>query len=78
MKIHFIKVAIISVLLIAAQQTIAAESIKQATPYWKVVRTAKEKLGSKASDNQRVNNCKVPVEKRGPKPRPDKCRNVKP
>jgi hypothetical protein len=36
-------------------------------------RTVKERLSSKASDNQRVDNCKVPPELRGPKSRPD-CR----
>jgi hypothetical protein len=36
-------------------------------------RTVKERLSSKASDDQRVDNCKVPPELRGPKPRPD-CR----
>ena len=36
-------------------------------------RTAKERLGGKASDEQRVDNCKVPLDLRGPKPRPDQC-----
>jgi hypothetical protein len=36
-------------------------------------RTGKERLGGKASDEQRVDNCKVPPELRGPKPRPDQC-----
>ena len=36
-------------------------------------RTAKERLGGKASDEQRVDNCKVPLDLRGPKPRPDGC-----
>ena len=36
-------------------------------------KTLKERLGDKASDEQRVNNCKVPVEQRGSKPRPDDC-----
>ena len=35
--------------------------------------TIKERLGSKASDDQRVNDCKVPLDLRGPKPRPDAC-----
>jgi hypothetical protein len=35
--------------------------------------TLKERLGDKASDEQRVDNCKVPVERRGTKVRPDKC-----
>jgi hypothetical protein len=36
-------------------------------------RTAKERLGRKASDEQRVDNCKVPLDLRGSKPRPDEC-----
>jgi hypothetical protein len=38
------------------------------------VRTGKERLGGKASDEQRVDNCNVPLELRGPTPRPDDCR----
>ena len=37
------------------------------------IRTGKERLGGKASDEQRMDNCKVPQELRGPKPRPDDC-----
>lgn len=37
-------------------------------------RTIKERLSGKASDEQRVDNCKVPPDLRGPKPRPDDCR----
>ena len=33
--------------------------------------TAKERLSEKWTDEQRVDNCKVPVDKRGPKFRPD-------
>ena len=36
-------------------------------------RTGKERLGGKASDEQRVDNCKVPVDLRGPTSRPDNC-----
>jgi hypothetical protein len=35
--------------------------------------TAKERLSEKWTDEQRVDNCKVPVDKRGTKPRPDTC-----
>ena len=35
--------------------------------------TLKERLGDKASDEQRVDNCKVPVERRGTRIRPDGC-----
>lgn len=36
-------------------------------------KTGKERLGDKADDEQRVDNCKVPPDRRGPKPRPDSC-----
>ncbi|SKC89511.1 hypothetical protein SAMN05445504_5714 [Burkholderia sp. CF099] len=36
-------------------------------------KTLKERLGDKASDDQRVDNCKVPVAERGSKARPDDC-----
>jgi hypothetical protein len=36
-------------------------------------RTAKERLAGKASDEQRVDNYKVPLDLRGPKPRPAEC-----
>jgi hypothetical protein len=35
------------------------------------VQTLKERLSDKASDAQRVDNCHVPVERRGNVPRPD-------
>ena len=35
--------------------------------------TGKERLGDKPSDNQRVNDCRVPPEKRGPLKRPTEC-----
>jgi hypothetical protein len=46
----------------------AAEDARAAS-----IRTVKERLSSKASDEQRVDNCKVPPELRGSKPRPDDC-----
>jgi hypothetical protein len=36
-------------------------------------RTGKERLGGKASDEQRVDNCKVPLDLRGSTSRPDDC-----
>jgi len=38
--------------------------------------TGKERLSTKWMDEQRVDNCKVPVDKRGTKPRPDVCPNA--
>jgi hypothetical protein len=37
------------------------------------VLTGKERLGPKWTDEQRIDNCNVPVEKRGSKPRPSAC-----
>jgi hypothetical protein len=36
-----------------------------------VIKSLKEKLSDKASDEQRVDNCRVPLDRRGSKPRPD-------
>jgi hypothetical protein len=35
--------------------------------------TGKERLGRKWMDEQRIDNCNVPAEKRGTKPRPSTC-----
>jgi hypothetical protein len=35
--------------------------------------TGKERLGPKWTDEQRIDNCHVPFDKRGSKPRPDRC-----
>lgn len=38
--------------------------------------SGKERLSEKWTDEQRVDNCKVPPEKRGAKPRPDACQSA--
>ncbi len=38
--------------------------------------TGKERLGRKWMDEQRIDNCNVPIDKRGSKPRPSVCRQV--
>lgn len=40
-------------------------------------RTGKERLGPKWSDEQRLDNCNVPPERRGSQPRPDECRTAR-
>ncbi len=37
------------------------------------VLTGKERLGRKWMDEQRIDNCNVPIDKRGTKPRPSAC-----
>jgi len=39
------------------------------------VLTGKERLGPKWTDEQRIDNCNVPIDKRGAKPRPSACTN---
>ncbi|WGR93191.1 MULTISPECIES: hypothetical protein [unclassified Bradyrhizobium] len=38
--------------------------------------TGKERLGRKWTDEQRIDNCNVPPDKRGAKPRPTACRHA--
>jgi hypothetical protein len=40
------------------------------------VLTGKERLGRKWMDEQRIDNCKVPIDKRGAKRRPGTCPHV--
>ncbi|MEE9412161.1 MAG: hypothetical protein V3V22_03820 [Methylococcales bacterium] len=42
------------------------------------LKTAKERLGLKGDDEQRVNDCKVPILKRGLKVRSAQCNHKKP
>jgi hypothetical protein len=37
------------------------------------VLTGKERLGRKWMDEQRIDNCNVPIDKRGARPRPSSC-----
>jgi hypothetical protein len=55
------------VLLLAAVLHVSAASAQSA------VKTGKERLGDKASDEQRVDNCKVPPERRGKTARSASC-----
>ena len=52
-------VALVGPDMLGSRHTLAAE-----------VKTSKERLSDKAADEQRVDNCRVPVERRGPVPRP--------
>jgi hypothetical protein len=40
------------------------------------VLTGKERLGRKWMDEQRIDNCRVPIDKRGTRPRPSACPHV--
>jgi hypothetical protein len=78
---------LVSGLSIAACGDAAAESTKAEGPA-AVMRpqslqdtkalTGKARLGNKWTDEQRLNNCKVPIDKRGDKPRSDACKSDQP
>jgi hypothetical protein len=40
------------------------------------MQTGKERLSRKWMDEQRVDNCNVPIDKRGSKPRPSDCPHI--
>lgn len=67
----------IDVLVAYAQtpQRAASPALAQPTGNPARLLTLKERLGEKWTDEQRVDNCNVPLDKRGPKPRPDACTN---
>lgn len=46
-------------------------SIALTGPAGVCAQTLKERLSDKASDEQRIDNCRVPIERRGATPRPD-------
>jgi hypothetical protein len=66
---------IIMVVAIALSPFLAQQPAAAGSPE---PRTLKERLGEKWSDDQRVDNCRVPLDKRGPRPRPDSCPNPPP
>jgi hypothetical protein len=51
----------------------AGEAAPPAAPPAGPALTGKERLSGKGADEQRVDNCKVPADRRGPKERPDPC-----
>jgi hypothetical protein len=71
--IRIVAIALVPVLAAAGARPCGAGEDKQIIES-SATRTGKERLGGKSSDEQRVDNCKVPPELRGPKPRPDQCR----
>ncbi len=56
-----------------AQQRPAPADSRATTP---TTLTGKERLGEKWKDEQRIDNCKVPPERRGSKPRSSECPHV--
>jgi hypothetical protein len=68
-----VAVALAAQLGLAPTASLAQEGSKGRALQAQPVRTGKERLSSKASDEQRVDDCKVPPSLRGSKARPDDC-----
>jgi hypothetical protein len=60
-------------LAVRAQPSAASQGTGAEAGQLGSTRTGKERLGRKSNDEQRIDNCKVPPDLRGPKPRPDDC-----
>ncbi|WP_321799486.1 hypothetical protein [Caballeronia sp. J97] len=67
------KLALLCACVVWTGVALAAQAPVAASDAASEPKTLKERLGDKASDDQRVDNCHVPVEQRGTKVRPDKC-----
>jgi hypothetical protein len=63
------------ILVVFTAAATAQERPRSATPAPEAsaTLTGKERLGRKWTDEQRIDNCNVPIDKRGAKPRPDGC-----
>ena len=53
-----------------------APGAKAAVPANGPSRTGKERMGRKWMDEQRIDNCNVPIDKRGARPRPSSCAHI--
>jgi hypothetical protein len=69
-------VLVVATLVLYAASGRSQDGQKHSTETTGGVQTLKERLGDKTSDEQRVDNCKVPVERRGPKVRPEGCKEA--
>jgi len=59
---------------VAGGTALGEDKPSAATTSSKADETLKERLSDKASDEQRVDNCKVPLDRRGTKARPEGCK----
>jgi hypothetical protein len=70
--------ALLAVCVLLTSPAVAEERPAAPAEQERQAETLKERLSDKASDEQRVDNCNVPPEKRGTKKRPDTCTPPKP
>lgn len=70
-----VALAFISAISCAAAQEMRDTKHAVATGKPRATLTGKERLGRKWSDEQRIDNCHVPLDKRGTRKRPSACPN---
>jgi hypothetical protein len=69
--------SIVSILTVcAALPAVAQNAPSPDQPLQQGTLTGKERLGPKWTDEQRIDNCKVPIDKRGTRPRSSTCPDV--
>lgn len=66
-------VALLSIGLAASASSQEAKQGQPPAPDAPRTLTGKERLGPKWTDEQQIDNCKVPLDKRGTRPRPSAC-----
>ncbi len=67
------------VLMASSQAVIAEQNNRINSNFCKgCIKTGKERMGRKGNDEQRVNDCKVPIKKRGLKLRSADCVHKRP
>ena len=72
----FVAVLLIGVAPAASAQNSQPDQVKPSAatlPASATSLTGKERLGRKWMDEQRIDNCNVPLDKRGTRPRPGTC-----
>lgn len=69
-------IAVLLVFPVAVRASEPPSANTAAAPAPAPAKTGKERLSDKASDEQRVDNCKVPPERQGTKPRPSDCAQI--
>jgi hypothetical protein len=73
---HALVLAILSASPGSAQDQVPVSGGPQTAPNTIDSLTGKERLGRKWMDEQRIDNCKIPTDKQGAKPRSSACPHV--
>jgi hypothetical protein len=74
-SLRFVLATMFFVSIVGLSPVLAQESATRLPPSAPRQLTGKERLAEKWMDEQRTDNCKVPMDRRGSKPRPDGCKN---